>query len=215
MGPVHKPGDVPDPQNSELALAQPRPRPISAADAPAMPPSFEAVYRAHAKTVSCWASRLLGPGGDCQDVVQEVFLVVRRKLPQFTAEAEITTWLFEITAHVVQDFRKRRRWWSWLTGRGENPSRGKANAVSPREETTQDPQAVLEARERIRFLYRILDELGETYRTTFILFELEGLSGERIAEITGTSVGSVWVRLHRARHRFIERMRELEAKEAP
>ena len=51
------------------------------------------------------------------------------------------------------------------------------------------------------------------YRTTFILFELEGLSGERIAEITGTRVGTVWVRLTRARRAFIERMRQLEEQE--
>ena len=49
----------------------------------------------------------------------------------------------------------------------------------PTAETPEDPQALLEARERTRELYRLLDELGETYRTTFILFELERLSGER------------------------------------
>jgi RNA polymerase sigma-70 factor (ECF subfamily) len=59
----------------------------------------------------------------------------------------------------------------------------------------------------------VLDGLGEVYRTTFILFELEGLSGEQIAEITGTRVGTVWVRLTRARRAFIERMRRLEEQE--
>jgi DNA-directed RNA polymerase specialized sigma24 family protein len=62
-------------------------------------------------------------------------------------------------------------------------------------------------------VYRILDGLGEASRTTFILFELEGLSGERIAEITGTRVGTVWVRLTRARRAFIERMRQFEEQE--
>ena len=61
--------------------------------------------------------------------------------------------------------------------------------------------------------YRVLEGLGEAYRTTFILFELEGLSGERIAEITGTRLGTVWVRLTRARRIFIERMRQLEERE--
>jgi hypothetical protein len=79
----------------------------SASEAPGLPtlsvapPSFDAVYRAHAKTVSRWASRLLGPGGDCEDVVQEVFIVVRHKLPRFEGPAEITTWLYEITVRVV------------------------------------------------------------------------------------------------------------------
>jgi RNA polymerase sigma-70 factor (ECF subfamily) len=181
-----------------------------------MNPSFEAVYRAHAKTVARWAMRLLGPGGDFDDVVQDVFLVVRRRLPQFRGDAEIATWLYEITVRVAQESRRRARWWSWATGRGQSPSRGQMRVeFMPPPEMPPDPQALLEARERTRVLYRLLDELGEAYRTTFILFELEGLSGERIAEITGTRLSTVWVRLTRARRRFIQRMRAWEAKEKP
>jgi RNA polymerase sigma-70 factor (ECF subfamily) len=176
--------------------------------------SFESVYRAHAKTVARWAMRLLGPSGDFEDVVQDVFLVVRRRLPGFRGEAEITTWLYEITVRVVQDWRRRARWWSWVTGRGQSPSRGQATFV-PTAEMPKDPLALLEARERTRLLYRLLDELGEVHRTTFILFELEGLSGEQIAAITDTRISTVWVRLSRARRKFIERMRALEAREKP
>ena len=178
------------------------------------PPSFDTVYRAHAKMVSRWASRLLGPGGDCEDVVQEVFIVVRQKLPRFDAQAELTTWLYEITVRVVQDWRRRRRWWSWATGRGPSPSRGRVQAPpSPPDAGGHDPVARLETRERLLLFYRVLEGIGEAYRTTFILFELEGLSGESIAEITGTRLGTVWVRLTRARRAFIERMREAEEEE--
>jgi RNA polymerase sigma-70 factor (ECF subfamily) len=160
--------------------------------------------------------RLMGPSQDFEDVVQEVFLVVRRRLPEFRGEAEITTWLYEITVRVAGDWRKRARWWSWITGRGQSPSRGRnqANFV-PTAEMPADPQALLEARERTCALYELLDELGEVYRTTFILFELEGLSGEQIAKITGTQVGTVWVRLSRARRKFIQRMRVWEARRKP
>ena len=185
---------------------------------PVAPPeaqmSFEAVYRAHAKTVSRWASRLLGPGGDCEDVVQEVFIVVRHKLPRFDGLGEITTWLYEITVRVVQEWRRRRRWWSWVTGRGPSPSRGRLQAPPALAgDGAVDPVARLEVRERVLMLYRILDGLAEVYRTAFILFELEGLPGERIAEITGTRLSTVWVRLARARRLFIERMRRLEERE--
>ena len=177
-------------------------------------PSFETIYRAHAGTVSRWASRLLGPGGDCEDVVQEVFIIVRKKLPRFESRAEITTWLYEITVRVVQDWRRRRRWWSWVTGRGPSPSRGRPQpSPSSSDVVAQDPVSRLEVRERLLSCYRILDSLREEYRTTFILFELEGLSGERIAEITGARTGTVWVRLTRARRAFIERMRQLEEQE--
>jgi DNA-directed RNA polymerase specialized sigma24 family protein len=77
---------------------------------------------------------------------------------------------------------------------------------------TWSPCCSLEVRERTQFLYRVLNEMGEVYRTAFILFEMEGLSGERIAKITGTRVGTVWVHLSRARRQFIRRMRAWEAK---
>jgi RNA polymerase sigma-70 factor (ECF subfamily) len=172
-------------------------------------PSFEAVYRAHGKTVARWAIRLLGPKADFEDVVQDVFMVVRRRLPEFRGDAEITTWLYEITVRVVQRCRMRAHWWSWVTGRGHSPGRGRESFI-PTAESASDPCALLEARERTRILYQLLDELSEPLRTTFILFEIEGLSGAQIAEITGAKVNAVWVRLSRARRKFVERMRAWE-----
>jgi RNA polymerase sigma-70 factor (ECF subfamily) len=180
---------------------------------PATTPSFDEVYRAHAQTVARWASRLIGPGGDCEDVVQEVFIVVRTKLPRFDWRAEVTTWLYEITVRVIQDWRRRQRWWSWVTGRGPSPSRGRARLPLSFGDAAHDPVPRLELRERVQRFYRILDGLNEAQRTTFILFEVEGLSGERIAEITGTRVGTVWVRLTRARRAFIQQMRQLETRD--
>lgn len=185
-------------------------------------PSLEQIYREHSKTVARWAMRLLGPREDFEDVVHDVFLVVRRRLPDFRGDAEITTWLYEITVRVVQAARRRARWRSWISGRGPSPSRGRQEVclsvvssafspvVSSWGEASPDPQALLEARERTRVMYRLLDSLREDQRTTFILFELEGLSGNQIAEITGASVATVWVRLSRARRKFLECMRRWE-----
>ena len=193
--------DVPPPEMLETKVAFAR-------------PSFESVYRAHGRTVARWAIRLLGPKTDFEDVVQDVFLVVRRRLPEFRGDAEITTWLYEITVRVVQRWRMRARWWSWVTGRGQSPGRGRmAEPLAPTAESPSDPHALLEARERTRTLYQLLDELSEAQRTTFILFEIEGLSGAQIAEITGTKVNAVWVRLSRARRKFMERMRAWEERE--
>jgi RNA polymerase sigma-70 factor, ECF subfamily len=201
---------------SPLGLAvQKPPEPAPAPRALGIP-TLETVYRAHAKTVARWAMRLLGPKDDYEDVVHEVFLVVRRRLPEFRGDAEITTWLYEITVRVAQTFRRRARWWSWVTGHGQSPSRARAGATfSDWTEPTADPEALLEARERTRQLYQLLDELSEDQRTAFILFELEGLSGNQIAAITGTNVATVWVRLSRARRKFLERMRTWETRAMP
>jgi RNA polymerase sigma-70 factor (ECF subfamily) len=211
MGSAHRRGDVPD---ANLAMPElPVPNAVGA-QAGFIPPSFESVYRAHGKTVARWAIRLLGPPGDFEDAVQDVFMVVRRRLPEFRGDAEITTWLYEITVRVAQRSRQRARWWSWATGRGQSPGRGRElETFVPAAEMPNDPQAILEARERTRLLYQILDELGQAERTAFILFEMEGLSGEQIATITGASINAVWVRLSRARRKFLDRMHAWEAEE--
>ncbi len=178
--------------------------------------SFEAVYREHVATVSRWAMRLVGPNGDFEDVVQDVFLIVRRRLREFRGDAEITTWLYRITVRVAERARLRARWWSWITGRGKSPGRGRSKETFvPAAEAPRDPHAMLEARERTRVLYDLLDEIGEANRTAFIMFELEGLSGEQIAQLTGTSVGTVWVQLSRARRKFIACMRAWETRGKP
>ena len=79
-----KSGVVPAHSGSEISLRDVSGPPAPGAaivpvpSAAAARPSFDAVYRNHAKTVARWASRLLGPGGDCEDVVQDVFIVVRK-----------------------------------------------------------------------------------------------------------------------------------------
>jgi RNA polymerase sigma factor (sigma-70 family) len=124
--------------------------------------SFDEVYRTHVNTVARWAMRLVGPDGEFEDVAQEVFIVVRRRLPEFRGDAEITTWLYKITMRVAARARVRARWWSWVTGRGTSPGRGRTSQTFvPPPDMPRDPQALLEARERTSVMYRVLDEIGE------------------------------------------------------
>ncbi len=152
------------------------------------------VYREHAETVSRWVRRLVGSESESEDVLHDVFLVVQRKLPGFRGEAQLTTWLYAITVRVVQDRRRRGRWRQWL------PFGATAEDELPTE--TPNPLQALESQQAAELTYRLLDGLRENDRTVLILFELEGLSAEQIATVTGTSRTNVWVRLHRARNRF-------------
>jgi RNA polymerase sigma-70 factor (ECF subfamily) len=68
------------------------------------------------------------------------------------------------------------------------------------------PVEELERRREGERLRRAIDALGESPRTVFILFELEGLSGEQIAELTGLKIDTIWVQLHRARARIRKRL---------
>jgi RNA polymerase sigma-70 factor (ECF subfamily) len=160
---------------------------------------FDSIYQAHAQTVARWAGRLGGPGVDVEDITQEVFLVVDRRLREFRRESQLSTWLFSITAKIVANDRRRRQlrgWWLRLT-----PNAGDNVAAS-----IDTPLEQLERRERRTEFYRALDTLVERQRQVLVLFELEEMSIAEIAELTGLRAGNVRVLLHRSRAAFLKRM---------
>jgi RNA polymerase sigma-70 factor (ECF subfamily) len=164
-------------------------------------PDLETLYRAHAPTVARWAAKLAGPLVDVDDLVHEIFLVVRRRLPEFRGDAQVTTWLYRITERVAREGRRKDRFRRWF-------SRARhleiERAMAPSHLTPVDE---FERRQSSETVYRILDRLPGKYRNVLILFELEELSGEEIATLTGLKTATVWVHLHRARARFIAEMK--------
>ena len=168
---------------------------------------FDDVYQAHAQTVARWAARLGGPGVDVEDITQEVFVVVDRRLREFRHDSRVGTWLFSITAKIVANDRRRRRlrrWWLRLS-----PNAGD-EAVAP----TDSPLEQLEKRERRRHFYDALEGLNERQRRVLVLFELEGHSIAEIAALTAMRPGNVRVLLHRARAAFLKRMTARELGDA-
>ena len=169
----------------------------------AVQPSAGELYRLHGAAVAGWASRLLGPGADVDDVVQEVFLVVQRRLPSFRGDARITTWMYEITVRVALSWRRRRKIRSWF-GLDQNLAPGAL--VSDRASPLQE----LEIRQATDTVYAVLDRLPERDRTILVLFEIERLPGQQIALSERTSLNNVWSRIHRARARFLKAYEALE-----
>jgi RNA polymerase sigma-70 factor (ECF subfamily) len=166
-------------------------------------PTLESVYREHAPSVARWAQRLGGPAFDAEDAVHEVFLVVHAQLDGFRGDAKLSTWLYRITENVVRHRRRRDRFRRWLGGSSEEVG---GRVASSRPTPVED----LERREAESLVYRALDRLPEKQRTLIILFEIDGCSGEEIAERTGTKINAVWVSLHRARARFLAALEKLD-----
>jgi len=162
--------------------------------------TVDQIYRMHAADVARWISRLGGPGTDLEDLTQEVFALVQKHLGSYRGEAQITTWLFQIAANVVRAHRRRERWRSFF-GRSHDVADG-TTGEGPA--SADDQIAQREARELV---YRALDRLKERYRTAIILFEIEDLPGEQVAELMGVSTANIWVLLHRARAELTEQIK--------
>jgi RNA polymerase sigma-70 factor (ECF subfamily) len=159
--------------------------------------ALDELYDAYAADVMRWARRLAGPTADIEDMVHDVFVVALRRAFTFQGGATVRTWLFRITHHVVRN-RMRR---GFLRGRLFNRRRDELEATLP---TPSTPHQEMERREEHQRLYRALDRLPDHYRTAIILYDIDGLASDDIAELTGVSVGSVWVRLHRGRAKLFE-----------
>ena len=158
--------------------------------------AIDNLYEQYASVVSGWIYRLMGPCGDIEDLVHDTFLIAHRRRREFRGEGSAKTWLFGIMTYVVANRRKRERVRRWLLARFAKEDEAlAASPIVPIEEMIR--------RERIARLYRALDRLPDIYRTALILFEIEGIPGNEIAELVGVDVETLWVRLHRGRAKLL------------
>ena len=155
---------------------------------------FREVYDAHARFVWRVLLRLGVPERDLPDAVQDVFVVVHRKLPEFDPRAKMTTWLFSICRRVASDRRQAAH------ARRELPHGEPLDA--PRDEAPPDAAALLDRQRARALLDAIVQRMPEEQRIVFGLFELEGMSGDEIAELLQVPVGTVRSRLRLARTMF-------------
>jgi len=162
---------------------------------------FDLIYRDNVQRVARWAGWLCRSPGDVEDVVQEVFLTAYRLLPTFRGEAEVSTWLFRLTANASRHHDRKRVRRQWL--------QAAMRALAVEEPRAPGSDETLQSSRDLQIVREALDHLPDKYRTVLILSRLEGMSGEQIAELTDTKLSTVWVRLHRARAELAERFAKL------
>jgi RNA polymerase sigma-70 factor (ECF subfamily) len=153
---------------------------------------FEQIYRESFGHVCRWVRALGGPPAERDDLVQDVFLIVHRRLPDFDGR-NLHGWLYRITRHRVRDFR-RLRWFRLLLHAGQVDDSLAGSFAGSR-----NPEGALEDKERAAILARLLSKLPEAQRAAFVLFEIDGYSGEEIASLQGVPLNTVWARIHKAR----------------
>jgi RNA polymerase sigma-70 factor (ECF subfamily) len=163
--------------------------------------TFEQVYSTSFNDVARWIRALGGLPADVEDLTQEVFLVVRRKLSGFDGR-NLRGWLYRIAQRTVRDYRRRAWFRRVFLGGGTTPDHYDT-AVSD-----SNPAELYERKEAEGLLHGLLGQMSEVRRTTFILFEIEGYSGEEIADMQGIPLNTVWTRLHHARKEFVRLVAE-------
>jgi RNA polymerase sigma-70 factor (ECF subfamily) len=154
---------------------------------------FKAVYDRWGVEVARWIRAMGGPAADRDDVLQEVFVVVHRRLPDFDGN-NLPGWLYRITAHQVRDFR-RKLWVKHIFGRSV-PLTESMPAAGP------TPVMSVESRQKREWLDRLLSRLSLPLRTAFVLFEVEGYTAEEIARMQETSLNTTRARILRARKKL-------------
>ena len=155
--------------------------------------AFELLYERHHRRVYSLCLRMVANATEAEDLSQEVFVQLFRKVGSFRGESAFTTWLHRLTVnHVLMHFRKRGVRLEKTTEEGE---------IGEMQDFLQS------ASERPRFIDRIsldkaISDLPPGYRTVFVLHDVEGFEHEEVAGMLGVSVGTSKSQLHKARMRL-------------
>jgi len=148
--------------------------------------AWRSLYERYAALVFRFLGALGVRDPEREDACQDVFLAVYRSLPSFRGEAQLSTWIYRITARTTGKLIQKR----------------KLRALLAETLTTQPAPVATDPTEhatRSLLLDRMLDRLNPKKRLVLVLFELEGVPVEEIARIADCPMNTVWSRLHHAR----------------
>lgn len=161
-------------------------------------PSFDAIYEEHFDLVWRTARRLGVPEAGVDDVVQDTFLVLHRRLAEYDGRASIKRWALGICVKVVADHRRRWRRKEAQCVPHAADSGGDVALAS----LAPSPSAEVEQNEALRLVEALLAELDEEKREVLVLAQLEEMSVPEIAEVLGANVNTIYARLRAARKDF-------------
>ncbi len=170
--------------------------------------AWRALYLEHHEGLFRFVERMGTAPADVPDVVQEVFVVLHRRIGDFDGRVAFRTWLFGIAVRIVKNHRRKtwQRRLARLVGFGPTLS-----------EDGADAESLLSRSEAAVVVDGILSQMKEKHRAVFVLFEVEGLDGHAISQILACPVPTVWSRLQAARteyHRLVRQWRMVRGEEA-
>lgn len=152
--------------------------------------AFEELYRRHHRRVYSLCLRMTQNVSEAEDLAQEAFVQLFRKIGSFRGESAFTTWLHRLTVNqVLMHFRKRSVRDEKTTEEGETPDQAVMGTENPSRMPVVDRIALDNA----------IAQLPKGYRTVFVLHDVEGYEHEEIGRMLGCAVGTSKSQLHKAR----------------
>ncbi len=152
--------------------------------------SFEELYQRHHRRVYSICLRMLQNASEAEDLTQDVFIQLYRKIGSFRGDSAFTTWLHRMTVNqVLMHFRKRTVKFEKTTEEGETPVQIVTGTENHRKMPIVDKIALESA----------IEQLPAGYKSVFVLHDVEGFEHEEVARILGCSVGTSKSQLHKAR----------------
>ena len=166
--------------------------------------AFEHLYQLHSRRVYALCLRMVGNPSDAEDLMQEAFLQLFRKIGTFRGESAFSTWLHRMTVNVVL-MRLRKK--TLPAASLEETTEPDEETGGPRKDIGAPDLRLSGAVDRVN-LERSIEKLPPGYRTVFVLHDVQGFEHNEIAGIMGCSVGNSKSQLHKARTRLRELLQE-------
>lgn len=164
--------------------------------------AFRVLVERYSPRIYTLVSGMLANRSDVEDVVQEVFFKVHRKMDGFAWKSAFYTWLYRIALNTATDHLKKKRY-------RRTASLDELTGFDAPDEQCPAPASELDHQDLRRILAQAIGELPKKYRDILVLREYEQLSYEDIASVLGCSKGTVESRLFRARARLKDKIGSL------
>lgn len=169
------------------------------------------IYDAYHGKVVAYAAQLLGRD-EAEDVAQEVFVKVGRALGTLADASKLTAWIYAITLNTVRDTARRRRsspeGTSVSLGPAAEGADGEPSLARLPDTRSRTPEETVARNEMVACYLDYVKQLPPRYYAVLVLSEFEHLSNEEIARRLSLSLGTVKIRLHRARAKLHEELRQ-------
>ena len=164
--------------------------------------AFAALFEAHKRRVYSLCLRMTGNTAEAEDLAQEAFLQLFRKISTFRGESAFSTWLHRLAVNVVLMHLRKKGLQQISLDETDN-----SQDEPVKRDYGSDDRRLVGSVDRIG-LQNAIAELPPGYRTVFVLHDVEGYEHNEIAEIMKCSVGNSKSQLHKARMKLRERLRE-------